>query len=128
MFKTTTLRLQGAPAMCSCLAISGDRLVGGLSGPAGCCVLGVWDLGTLALEHTLRQPNRERFRALEADEGRVWARLKGEVVVWGEGAERDGGTGQWGWAGQLRGFVAWLVARSGPRRSRARRRSRWASA
>ncbi len=111
------MRLEGAPLACGCLAISGSKLVGGLSGPTGRCLLGVWDLRTLALERTLKQPNFERFRALAADEGRVWARLKSEVVVWGGGGEAESGSAApWGWVGWLGGVVAGLVVRKRFRR------------
>ena len=68
------------------LAASGSKLVsgswrGGLSKTE--CEVRVWDIDSLACEHTLRQPTGADVWCLAAAGGEVWGGVGSEVVVWG---------------------------------------------
>jgi WD40 repeat protein len=72
-----------------CLAVSGSQLVSGsiASGDyGGQKEVRVWGLETLNLQHTLPQPAGANVWALLVVEGRVWAGVGSDVVVWGRGA------------------------------------------
>ena len=68
----------------ACLAASGSKLVSGSwGGPEAQCEVRVWDLDSLACEHTVRQPAGGGVWCLTAQGGEVWGGSGAAVVVWG---------------------------------------------
>ena len=71
----------------ACMAIVGSRLVGGsASAPYSAAEryeVRVWEAETLALEHTFRQPVGQMVSSFSAEEGRLWACVGPELVLWG---------------------------------------------
>ena len=67
------------------LAVSGSRLVGGSVeyGPLARCEVLVWDLDSLACEHTVLQPSGAAVSCLAAAGAEVWGGVGTFVVVWG---------------------------------------------
>ncbi len=70
-----------------CLVVSGSKLISGSCAPDSAKgvqrEVRVWDLKTLALRHTLRQPAGADVNALVTVEEEVWAVVGGTLVVWG---------------------------------------------
>ena len=73
------------PRRITCMAVCGRQLVTGVNGPGP--EVRVWDLETLACEHTLPQSDRAGpgcgVYCLAAVGGEVWGCVGREVVVWG---------------------------------------------
>jgi WD40 repeat protein len=83
-----------SPQSVRCLAVVGSRLVGGSASQVYSAAerfeVCVWDAETLALEHAFPQPAGQMVTALAAEEGRLWACVGPEVVVWGHGDDGEG--------------------------------------
>ena len=74
----------------ACMAIVGSRLVGGSASypysPTQQYEVCVWEAETLALEHTFQQPVGQMVSSFFAEEGRLWACIGPELVLWGSDA------------------------------------------
>ncbi len=70
-----------------CLVVSGTKLISGSCAPDSAKgvqrEVRVWDLKTLVLRHTLRQPAGADVNALVTVDEEVWAVVGGTIVVWG---------------------------------------------
>ena len=65
------------------LAVHGDKLISGTADLSPRCEVCVWDLGTLALEHVLKQPGCAGVGALLSDGHCVRVAVDRWMVVWG---------------------------------------------
>ena len=85
-----------SPQSVRCLAVVGSRLVGGSASAVYSATeryeVTVWDAETLERAQAFPQPPGRMVCALAAEEGRLWACVGPEVVVWGHG-EEDGDAG-----------------------------------
>jgi WD40 repeat protein len=72
------------------LAVSGSQLISGSCGADAQHEVQVWGLETLDLQHTLPLPTGQNVGALLAVEGKVWAGVGRDVMVWGCGAWETG--------------------------------------
>ena len=83
----------GSDQFIGALAVCGSALVGGSVGGSVSeeREVRVWDLKTLWLLHTLRQPAGEDVRSLVSDEREVWGAVGSQVVVWGRRRMEGGG-------------------------------------
>jgi WD40 repeat protein len=77
----------------ACMAIVGSRLVGGSSSSPYSAMeryeVCVWEAETLTLEHTFKQPVGQMVSSFSAEEGRLWACIGPELVLWGNDAANE---------------------------------------
>jgi WD40 repeat protein len=72
------------------LAMSGSQLISASCGADAQNEVQVWGLETLDLQHTLPLPTGQSVGALLAVEGKVWAAVGRDVMVWGCGPWETG--------------------------------------